>query len=265
MTLLLLKKGEKVAATLRKPEVLADLSLEYPPDQLLVLKLDVTKPQEILDAFAEAGKHFGRIDVVFNNAGYGVVGEVEATPEVAARALFDVNFWGAVNVSREAVRFFREVNNPPGGRLLQNSSMLGLIGGLCTGFYVATKYALEGLSETLAGELDPEWNIRIVIIEPGWFRTNVTGEKLVSVPVHPAYDKPHLPTAIVHNHLASRPLVRGDTAKAVEVIYRIGNMPEPPLRFPLGKDCVATVRSQTAALIAITDKYESWSEGLDAE
>jgi len=87
----------------------------------------------------------------------------------------------------------------------------------------------------------------------------------VSIPVHPAYDKPHMATAIVHKHLANQPLARGDAAKAVEVIYTIGNMPEPPLRFPLGKDCVEVVRSQTAALMAITDKYESWSEGLDAE
>ena len=78
-------------------------------ERLLVLKLDVTKQQDIIDAFQKAKEVFGRVDVVFNNAAYGVLAEVEGTPDDAARAVFDVDFWGAANVSREAVRFFREV------------------------------------------------------------------------------------------------------------------------------------------------------------
>jgi len=161
MTELVLKNGGKVIATVLEPSALAELSTCYPISALLVLQVDVTKPQQILDAFAGGGKHFGRIDVVFNNAGYGVSGEVEGTPETIARDLFDVNFWGAVNVTKEAVRFFREVNKPAGGQLLQNSSLLGLEGGLATGFYSASKFALEGVSESLAAELDPKWNIKV--------------------------------------------------------------------------------------------------------
>ena len=120
-----LNSGDIVIATLRKPEVLADLQAKYPTDRLLVLKLDVTKHQDVIDAFRKAKEVFERVDVVFNNAGYGVVAEVEGTPDDAARAMFDVDFWGAANVSREAVRFFREVNKPVGGRLLITSSMSG--------------------------------------------------------------------------------------------------------------------------------------------
>lgn len=117
-------KGDIVVATLRKPEVLQELSASYSEDRLLVLKADVTNQADIDHAFARTKEVFGRLDVVFNNAGYGVFADAEMTPVNAARAMFDVNFWGAVNVSRAAIEFFREVNEPGrGGVLLQNSSI----------------------------------------------------------------------------------------------------------------------------------------------
>ena len=120
-----LQRGDKVVATLRKPEVLSDLAAKY-PESLLVLRLDVTKPVEVTTAFTASREKFGRIDVVVNNAGFGVVAEVEGTTDSSARGVFEVNFWGASHVSREAVRFFREENKPRGGRLLQVSSTAGI-------------------------------------------------------------------------------------------------------------------------------------------
>ena len=143
-----LSKGEKVLASLRSPPELADLQGRYGLDQLRVAKLDVTAPDEITRAFREAANAFGRVDVVFNNAGRSVVGEVEGTPPDAARALFEVNFWGATNVSTEAVRVFRDVNAPRGGVLLTVSSYLGVKAVPRVGYYAATKhgtsYALSG-------------------------------------------------------------------------------------------------------------------------
>lgn len=135
-----LESGDKVVATLRKPAVLDDLAKKYPADRLRVIKLDVTKPAEIDEAFAQAKAAFGRIDIVFNNAGYVAVGESEAMPDDVARQQFEVNFWGAVHVSQRAVRFFREENTPQGGLLLQNSSASGLTGVPVVGFYSATKH-----------------------------------------------------------------------------------------------------------------------------
>lgn len=135
-----LESGDKVVATLRKPAVLDDLTKKYPADRLRVIKLDVTKPAEIDAAFAQAKAAFGRIDIVFNNAGYVAVGESEAMPDDVARQQFEVNFWGAVHVSQRAVRFFREENTPQGGLLLQNSSASGLTGVPVVGFYSATKH-----------------------------------------------------------------------------------------------------------------------------
>lgn len=136
----MLKKGEKAVATLRRPDVLDELKAQYPSDSLLTLRLDVTKSDEIAAAFTKTWEVFGRVDVVFNNAGYGILAEAEGTPEDAARKMFDTNFWGAANVSREAVRFFRE-SNPPGlgGRLLVTSSISAVNPVATAGYYGASK------------------------------------------------------------------------------------------------------------------------------
>ena len=137
---MLLKKGEIVVATARKPEVLDDLKAKYPATQFITAKLDVDKIEDIKYAFAKAKEAFGRIDVVFNNAGYSVFAEVEGTTDEAARALFNTNLFGAMDVSREAVRVFREVNKPIGGRLLITSSMAGISPIPFAGYYAGTKH-----------------------------------------------------------------------------------------------------------------------------
>ena len=140
---LVLKNGEKVVATARRPSALDDLVPQYPSDQLLVLKVDVSLNQDIVDAFAATKDNFGRLDVVVNNAAYAIMGEIESVPEEEGRKLFDTNFWGAVCVSREAVKFFREVNAPGvGGRLLQISSITGIVGGAGMGYYAASKHGM---------------------------------------------------------------------------------------------------------------------------
>lgn len=140
MSEFVLSKGERVIATARKPADLADFKSRYPPTQLLVVQLDVVKEDEIANAFFEGKEAFGRVDVVFNNAGVSLGAEVEGTPNDLARAMFETNFWGAANVSREAVRFFRDENpKGAGGRLLTVGSYAGMspFGGL--GYYSATK------------------------------------------------------------------------------------------------------------------------------
>jgi NAD(P)-dependent dehydrogenase (short-subunit alcohol dehydrogenase family) len=123
-----LSKGDKVSATCRKPSDLAELASKYPPSQLIVLQLDVTSTSDIGIIFAKAIDAFGRVDIVYNNAGYAAIGEAEGTSEEVGRRLYDVNFWGAINVSKEAVKVFREVNKPIGGVLLQASSVVGVSG-----------------------------------------------------------------------------------------------------------------------------------------
>ena len=179
MTEYVLKRGDIAVATLRKPDVLEELKTQYGADKLLVLRLDVTKQDEITEAFRMAKEAFGRVDVVFNNAGYGLMAEIEGTPEQTARAMFDANFWGATNVTREAVKLFRESNVPVGGRLIVTSSLTACRTTPLVGYYSASKLgmrslrlcvnqadrmniALEAVTEAISLELDPEWNIKVI-------------------------------------------------------------------------------------------------------
>jgi NAD(P)-dependent dehydrogenase (short-subunit alcohol dehydrogenase family) len=148
-----------VVATLRNPGVLEYLKSTYPPSHFIALQLDVTKPEEVKAAFYTVQERFGRLDVVFNNAGAGVLGEVESTPDEQARRIFDINFWGHLNVTREAIKFMREVNPPGvGGRIIQSSSVAGLESWPGIGLYSATcvldcSYPLISFSERLLQEI----------------------------------------------------------------------------------------------------------------
>lgn len=139
MTELLLGKGEIVVATLRSPAALSDLANTYTEDRLLILKCDVTCLEDIKSVFSRTIESFGRCDIVFNNAGLGYVSEAESEDQdELARQMFEVNFWGAMHVSREAVRVFRDVNPAgSGGRLLTTSTGSGVWGNPALSFYSA--------------------------------------------------------------------------------------------------------------------------------
>ncbi|KAI0642844.1 NAD-P-binding protein [Trametes meyenii] len=265
LTELVLSKGEIAVATARRPSALDDLKEKYTPDRLLILKLDVTQPREIVAAFATVKETFGRLDVVVNNAAGGLLTEVEAAQDADMRAMFEINFWGAANVTSAAVQFFREVNAPGvGGRLLQISSKVGIGGEAAMGYYSASKFALEGLTESLAAELDPAWNIKVTLIEPGGFQTEAVN-KAAFGPEHPAYSSnPELPSSRLRRLWGTFALP-GDPWKAVEAFYEIAALPEPPLHLPLGKDSVEFARRKAAKLTADTDKYEYFSENLDIQ
>ncbi|KAG2746904.1 NAD(P)-binding protein [Suillus brevipes Sb2] len=262
MTELLLKNGNKVVATLRRKEVLSDLAEQYPSSQLLIIQMDVVKTSEVAAAFAKAKEVFGRVDVVFNNAGIAILGEMESMSDQDAHQIFEVNFWGASNVTREAIRTFREVNKPIGGRLLQVSSSLGLRGRAAASYYSASKQALEGFSESLAQELDPAWNIQITIIEPGPFRTGMFKDNMQYAPQPPAYADPELPGSKFRQFMTTASMADGDTEKAVVVIEKLTHLDDPPLRLPLHRLAVRAGREKAKSLTETMDKYESWSENV---
>ncbi|KAG6332159.1 hypothetical protein ID866_6931 [Astraeus odoratus] len=262
VTKLVLEKGERVVATLRKPEVLADLALKY-PDTLLVLRLDVTEPEEVKAAFSAARERFGRIDVVLSNAGVGIVSEIEGTSEKKARDIFEVNFWGASYVCREAVRFFREENQPRGGRLVQVTSVSGIESCPGSAWYCASKFAIEAFAEALASEVSPSWNIKVTITEPGPFLTNCPIMNMVQEPIHPAYDDPTLPSMqfreMVSNAEAS---FNGDPYKFAEAMYRLVHLEDPPLRLPLHQITLGAFERKGRHLLDTVDKWASWSDDI---
>ncbi|EMD35542.1 hypothetical protein CERSUDRAFT_96656 [Gelatoporia subvermispora B] len=263
MTEFALEKGANVIATLRKPEVLAELCAQFDTTRLLVLKLDVKESGQIAAAFAKAQETFGRIDVVFNNAGYVAVSEVESAKahEEVVRDMFDVNFWGATRISQAAVKFFREVNDPVGGRLLQISSLAGVKGLPSVAFYCASKHALEGVTEALVKELDPDWNIKITLIQPGPFRTSVRSNFSI-IPADPAYTHPAAAAGRAWATTITEYEDADDPLKAVRRFYELVDLPEPPLRFPIGKFVVESLQEKAQSLLADANTYKSWSDGL---
>jgi len=261
-----LANGERVVATLRKPEALNALSRKYSKEQLLILQLDVRNPKQIESAFENVKNVYGRLDVVVNNAGYGLLGEVEGTDDKVARELFDVLFWGAVDISRRAVTFFRELNPAGvGGRILQVSSMGGFTGYPTGAFYHAGKFALEGFSEALKSELPPEWNIKITIIEPGGFRTEWSKSSLNVVPQHPAYSDPSTPSSKIRGYLLGPYVGKGDPVKAAQAMIKIANMENPPTRIPLGIDAVEMVKAECKSVLEEVEKYEDIGKSCIAE
>ncbi|KAJ8509372.1 hypothetical protein ONZ45_g8448 [Pleurotus djamor] len=264
-----LEKGEIAVATARNLESLQDLLGRYPSDRLLVLKCDVTKKDDIMSAFEDAVKKFGRVDVVFNNAGLALLAEVEVQEqEGAARALFEVNFWGAGRVAAEAVRVFRDINpRGEGGLLLNVSSALGQVGLPGAGFYAASKHALEGLTESLVAELDPAWNIKVSLIQLGAFNTRMGtyDEALPHFPLHPAYHNPGLLAYQMHQRVGKGSPYQGDTAKAVMKVYELSQLDEIPLYFPLGKKVVDLFHAKNMVMEESIRKFAGWSENLEID
>lgn len=221
-----LAKGERVVATARKPEVLADLIEKY-PETARAVKLDVTNLTDVKNSIEEVVKEFGRIDVLVNNAGYGLVGAIEETSAEQAQQQFDTNFFGVLNLTREALPVLREQKS---GHIVNISSLVGISGYPSFGLYSASKFALEGLSEALAGELTP-FGIKTMIVEPGPYSTNaLENTVLVENSLPQVYPSIELLTETFDEFRN----VAGDPRKAVRVIIEAVEAENPPLRLPLG-------------------------------
>lgn len=171
-----LDRGDVAIATARKPSVLKfEKATE---DNYLALKLDVTDPQSIKTAFSKAVERFGRIDVAVNNAGYGLTGCFEEYTDEQIRMQMEVNFFGLVNVTREAMTVMR-TQSPSGGVIQQVTSVGGQRGSACFSMYAASKWAVEGFTESLSKEVKPEWGIKFTCVEPGGFRYVTRSSKAI--------------------------------------------------------------------------------------
>ncbi|KAF8164345.1 hypothetical protein K438DRAFT_1941894 [Mycena galopus ATCC 62051] len=260
-----LAAGERAVATLRKPEALKELQDRYPPTQLLVVRLDVTQSAEVTAAFSAAEKHFGLVSVVVNNAGFGLLSEIEGTPDSDARGQFEVNFWGMVYVTKEAIRFFREVNPTGyGGRFLNMSTVGGYSANQGLGFYSASKFALEGFTEAAIKEVLPEWNIQGCIIEPGGFDTEWRGGSMMILPLHPAYLNDAAPSARMRAHLAAQKF-NGDINKASKTLMEVASLPKMPLRLPLNTEAYCLVKMKAERTLAQLEEFAPLSHGTNKD
>ncbi|KAH8832349.1 hypothetical protein DL96DRAFT_1551542 [Flagelloscypha sp. PMI_526] len=262
-----LSVGQIVAATARNPDSLKDLKSLYPVKSLLILKLDVTSKSDITAAFSTAIEHFGRIDVVYSNSAQGIVGEVESVEEDAARGIFDVNLWGAANVALEAVRVFRDINTPAGGRLLVASSQAGVSNVAGLGHYGSSKFAVDGFHEALSKEIAASWNIKINILQIGAFISNAF-ENTKSSPPHPAYVNTPLTKVrglLGRPQAAKQALNAKPASVAAKIFYDISEDENAPLRVPVGTDAIGVLNGR-AKEIGISTKYaERWNQLLNTK
>jgi NAD(P)-dependent dehydrogenase (short-subunit alcohol dehydrogenase family) len=226
-----LGRGDQVAATARSVDTLADLVEAY-GDAVLALKLDVTDKVQVGSAAAATLARFGRIDVAVNNAGYGLFGAVEELSEQAVRDQMETNFFGALWVSQAVLPAMREQGS---GHLVQISSIGGVAAFPSLGGYHASKWALEAMSESLAGEVASS-GIKVTIVEPGAFETDWGGSSAVHSQPLPAYDG-------LRSAMASRPRQPGaDPEAAARALLEVVDAEAPPLRVLFGSGPVELVK-----------------------
>jgi NAD(P)-dependent dehydrogenase (short-subunit alcohol dehydrogenase family) len=221
-----LRRGDRVAATARDAAALEGLVAEF-GDAVLPMALDVTDRTAVFDTVARAHGHFGQLDVVVNNAGYGHFGMVEEVTEQEARDQIETNVFGALWVTQAALPFLREQGS---GHILQVSSLGGIVAFPNLGIYQASKWAVEGFSEGLAKEVGG-FGIKVTLIEPGPFATDWGGPSARHSPALAAYQPAHDAMAAFR---ASMRGTLGDPSATAEAVLQIVDAQEPPLRFFLG-------------------------------
>jgi NAD(P)-dependent dehydrogenase (short-subunit alcohol dehydrogenase family) len=244
-----LDHGDYAVPTARDLETLEDI-IRRAPDRALALALDVTDPRSIRSTVAQAQAHFGRIDVLVNNAGYGLLGAFEELAEDDLRRQFETNLLGAMAVTRTVLPLMRARQS---GHIVQISSVNGVVPGPGGSAYVGSKFALEGMSEALAAEV-AHLGIRVTIIEPGPFRTDFSGRSLQWAQPMDDYSTLIGParTAFEARH-GTQP---GDPYRAGKAIIKAVELDQPPLRLPLGTESFDTIRSYLRSRLEELDAIE---------
>jgi len=247
LTEYLLSIGAKVVATARRIEAIEELATRY-PGNVTTLSLDVTSQHSIDKAVADAIARVGHIDVLVNNAGYGVTGAIEEVTEAEYMPMFETNVFGLINVTKALLPQFRERRS---GTIVNFSSIGGLIGAPGWGYYNATKFAVEGLSEALNAELAP-LGVHVMVVEPGPFRTEFLGRSGVEAKQRISdYEQSAGKT---REYFATQSGKQpGDPQRAVEAIVAAVSDPDPPKHLLLGK----------IALTRFRKRLQEWNEELD--
>jgi NAD(P)-dependent dehydrogenase (short-subunit alcohol dehydrogenase family) len=257
LTEAVLETGDQVIATARRPEQLGDLVARY-GERVRAVALDVTDAAAASNAVKEATHAFGGLDVVVNNAGYGNSAPIEEMAEDDFRAQIETNLFGVVNVTRAALPVLRAQRS---GVFVQFSSIGGRVGGTPgMGAYQTAKFAVEGFSEVLAREVAP-FGVKVVIVEPGAFRTDWQGSSMEIHPVGPDYEET---VGAIHRYRRENDGTQpGDPARAAKIIIVVVGSDDPPRRLLLGSDAVAAARRAAEIRAAETEKWADVSRSAD--
>ncbi len=245
-----LERGDRVVITARSTDSLRELTDAY-PDNAIPMALDLTR-HETIKPFAKAAEQaLGHVDVLVNNAGFGVMGAVEEVEPEEYRPMFETNFFGAVELTRALLPAMRARRS---GHIVNISSIAGIITRGAYGFYAATKFALEAISEALAAELKP-LGMHVTLIEPGPFRTDFAGRSLrmAKTMIDDYADTAGASRAAIAERNGRQ---TGDPARAAQVILQAVASENPPLRLPLGSFAYQRVREKITALQTDADAWE---------
>lgn len=236
LTTAVLAAGDRVAATARNPEQLKELVLQY-PNQLYPIQLDVTDENQVSEAVAAAITRFGRIDVLVNNAGFGIIGAAEAFSKTQVRSQLETNLNAPIEITRAVLPYMRQQGS---GTILQISSVGGRVGNAGLTIYQAAKFGLAGFSEALAKEVAP-LGIRVTCVEPGGFRTDWAGDSMTFAPDIAGYEE----TVGKRTQLfkSGKFVPVGDPDKAAQVMIALAAHPHPPVHLVLGSEAIAILQN----------------------
>ncbi|WP_312508682.1 SDR family NAD(P)-dependent oxidoreductase [Chryseobacterium culicis] len=243
-----LERGDQVVATARKLESIADFKEKY-GDQVLTLELDVTNADQVKEAINKAHQHFGKLDIVLNNAGYSLVGTIEEASADEIRALYETNILGPVSVIQAALPILREQGF---GHILGTSSNLGHFTLPVIGYYSSSKWALEAIHESLAEEIK-QFGIKVTIIEPGAYATEFGSQDSLkfaqSLDVYQDFKSEFMKTI--------QSFERGNPNATPQALFKVVDAENPPLRFHLGSHNLPQVKSVYADRISL---WEAWDD-----
>ncbi len=254
---LVLERGGRVVATARDAARVADLAA-VAPERALALSLDVTAPAQVASAVAAAQARFGGIDVLVNNAGYGYQSSVEEGEEAEIRAQFDANAFGLFALTRAVLPGMRARGT---GHVISISSVAGLVGFPASGYYAASKHAVEGWSDALAAEVGP-LGIRVTCVEPGPFRTDWAGRSLKQTPSLIA-DYAATAGARLKATSGNSGLQAGDPVRAAVAIIAMSEMAQPPRHLVLGAWGYDAVTASLKKRLAEIERFRKLSLGAD--
>lgn len=247
-----LERGDQVVATARNLESIIDLKEKYGKN-VLTLELDVTKSEQVKAVVAQGHDHFGRLDVILNNAAYALVGTIEESELNDVRALFETNVFGTLSVIQAALPLLRKQG---GGHLVSVSSNLGHEAFPVIGYYCSSKWAFEAIHESLAAEVAP-FGIQVTIIEPGAYATEfgtpASFKMAEGLDVYTNFKEQFIQ--------GLRTMERGDPKATPHAIFKVVDTDEPPLRLFLGKHSLPSVRKVYQERLAT---WEAWKEVADA-
>ncbi|NGM49651.1 SDR family NAD(P)-dependent oxidoreductase [Caulobacter sp. 602-2] len=255
-----LAAGDRVVATARNRQTLVE-TLGPDADNLLSLALDVTRPDQVQAAVDAAQARFGRIDVLVNNAGYGHLSVFEESTAQDAQAQYDTNVFGLMHVTRAVLPIMRAQRS---GRIFNIASVGGIVGGESGTLYCASKFAVEGFSESLAGEVR-RFGVHVTVVEPGFFRTDFLEATSVRHGSHPIADYAQVAADLKAFYDARSRNQAGDPARLGQALVTLANAERPPVRWCAGTDALAMVQAKIDSLQGELDAWRDLSASTDGD